>query len=174
MLIREYKKCFKKSFYKMEQSYVSEKTDVLNKNGMFTYFQGDELNARRHWQKALDMNPQHEDSLLNSLIFDWRTGFISDEEAIEKLHAERDHLNHEKFSILEGLLKVAMGEKADGVAILKKHLFEESKEGPPPITFSNLGNGRREERKEMAARISHKDDLRELFQQIQLRKDSFL
>ena len=138
MLIREYKKCFKKSFYKMEQSYVSEKTDVLNKNGMFTFFQGDELNARRHWQKALDMNPQHEDSLLNSLIFDWRTGFISDEEAIAKLHAERDHLNHEKFSILEGLLKVAMGEKADGVTILKKHLFEESKEGPEQIAFSNL------------------------------------
>ena len=56
-----------------------------------------------------------------------------------------------------------MGEKNEGIQILKKHLLEENKGMSEGLGFSSIGSPRIEERK----------DLRDLFQEIQLHKDNY-
>ena len=121
LLIKEYKRFFKRDYYKMEQPFVTQKPDVLNKKGVFAYLKGDEENAVQLWDKS-----QVRYAILNKMIYEWITAQISDEELMSQLQAQRIQ-EKEKSHILEGILKLAMGFKNEGMTVLKKGLFEEKK-----------------------------------------------
>lgn len=82
LLIAEYKKFFKRTFYKMENPYVGKKADVLNKKGIISLFhrKGEDNVALNYWQEAELLNDRHFDSKCNFVMFRWSTAKITDEQ----------------------------------------------------------------------------------------------
>jgi hypothetical protein len=50
LLIREFKKYFQKTFYKMENPFVGKKADVLNKKGIVAFFNREQEKAVESWE----------------------------------------------------------------------------------------------------------------------------
>ena len=80
LLITEYKKYFKKAFYKMETPFVGKKADVLNKQAIVALFhQRDvETKAIDLWTQAMQVQDTHFDSKCNEVMFRWSTAKIPD------------------------------------------------------------------------------------------------
>jgi hypothetical protein len=80
LLIRDYKKFFMRPFYKMELPVVGKKTDVCNKKAISALARGEDQLALKYWEEAMNMKDEHFDTKLNYLLYQWRTGGISDDE----------------------------------------------------------------------------------------------
>ena len=102
------------------------------------------------------MKDHHFDTILNYLIFKWRTAQISDDEMLLELKQEIFQ-NKYKGPGLQGVIILAMGEKEEGLKILKEYL----KENEQDEELSNMKLER------------FKDEIRELFEQIEEDKESF-
>lgn len=62
LLIREYKKYFQKSFYKMETPFIGKRADVLNKKGIVSFFHRRQEEAVSFWAEALQLSDRHFDA----------------------------------------------------------------------------------------------------------------
>lgn len=59
LIIKEYKRFFKKPFYKLEHIFTTEYVDVLNKKAVFAYMKGLNEEAVINWGTALEMKDWH-------------------------------------------------------------------------------------------------------------------
>ena len=119
ILIKEYKKSFKKSFHKLEHIFTTDGSDILNKKAVFSNFRGNDEIAEKCWNEALAKNKSHQDSVVNYLFHKWKSAQITDQDVIELID-KVDSINERDSSVmLKALFMIAVGEKADGIAILK-------------------------------------------------------
>ena len=119
ILIKEYKKSFNKSFHKLEHIFTTDEPDILNKKAVFSNFRGNDEVAEKYWNEALMLKKSHQDSVVNYLFHRWKSAQITDQDVIELID-KVDSINERDSSLmLKALFMVAVGEKADGIAILK-------------------------------------------------------
>lgn len=59
LLIKEYKRFFKKPFYKLEHIFTTEFADVLNKKAVFANMRGLTEEAIISWGTAIEMKDWH-------------------------------------------------------------------------------------------------------------------
>ena len=85
LLIREYKKFFRKPIYKMENPFVGKKADVYNKKGIVALFHDKEGEALHWWSQARMLCDRHFDSQCNFCMHRWSTGRISDAQLIAEM-----------------------------------------------------------------------------------------
>ena len=135
LLLKEYKKFFKRSFYKMEIPVVVRLTDVLNKKAIMALSRGEGDLALRIWEESHNMKEEHFDTTLNFLTYKWRRGLIGDEELLERL-SEGVFSQSDIGLGLKGLMKVAVGEVEEGTEILKQVV--ESDKGARDEDLGNL------------------------------------
>lgn len=74
------------------------------------------------------MKEFHFDSKVNYLIYKWRSAQLSDNELLSEME-EQIFKVKDKGQGLEGIIQIAIGEKQEGLALLKQYLSEESKQG---------------------------------------------
>jgi hypothetical protein len=106
LLIREFKKFFQRTFYKMEKPFIGKKVDVLNKQGIVALFRGNQEEALHLWQLASELNNRHFDSKVNFCMHRWSTGVITD----EQINAELMEFVYEvpgKGQLLQAALLIA-------------------------------------------------------------------
>jgi serine/threonine protein kinase len=106
LLIREFKKFFQRTFYKMEKPFIGKKVDVLNKQGIVALFRGNQEEALHLWQLASELNDRHFDSKVNFCMHRWSTGVITD----EQINAELMEFVYEvpgKGQLLQAALLIA-------------------------------------------------------------------
>ena len=121
LLIREYKKYFKKPIYKMENPFVGKKADVYNKKGIVALFQNREGEALHWWSQARLLCDRHFDSMCNFCMHRWSTGRISDAQLIAEME-EFVFSVPGKGETLHAYLLICMGEREQGMSILKKFI----------------------------------------------------
>ena len=67
----------------------------------------------------LALNKNHQDSVVNWLFHKWKSAQITDQDVIELID-KVDSINEKDSSLmLKALFMIGVGEKADGIAILK-------------------------------------------------------
>lgn len=176
ILISEYKKSFKRSFYKLEHIFTTDNPDILNKRAVFTNFRGNDRTAVELWNEAMAMKKSHQDSLINLLFHRWKSAEVSDQEVIKFLEKE-DSINEKNSSLmLKALFMIAVGNKSDGVAILKKVLqgtkSQVGKEETKEEQDSLLG-GKETQKDEELVTYGIKSQVVPLFHRIQLEKGRY-
>lgn len=179
ILIKEYKKSFNKSFYKLEHIFTTDNPDILNKKAVFNNFRGNDIAAISFWNEALAMKKSHQDSVVNLLFHRWKSAQISDQDVIEFME-KVDSINEKDSSLmLKALFMIAIGNKSEGLAVLKKVLqgvksqvgYEETKE---EASESMLGLGGIDTLKdEETANYGIKSKVLPLFHRIQLEKGRY-
>lgn len=176
ILIKEYKKSFKKSFYKLEHIFTTDNPDILNKKAVFMNFRGNDGTAIDYWNEALGMKKSHQDSVVNLLFHRWKSAQISDQDVVEFLE-KVDSINEKDSSLmLKALFMISIGEKSDGLSILKKVLqgmksqvgLEETKE-----EHNSLLGGEETQKDEDLTTYGIKSQVIPLFERIQLEKDKY-
>jgi hypothetical protein len=148
----------------------------LNKKAVFTNFRGNDRTAVGLWNEAMAMKKSHQDSLINLLFHKWKSAEISDQEVIELLEKE-DSINEKDSSLmLKALFMIAVGNKSDGVAILKKALkgikLQVGKEETKEDHDSLLGE-KETQRDEELVTYGIKSQVISLFHRIQLEKERY-
>ena len=123
LLIREYKKFFQKPIYKMEAPFVGKKADVFNKKGIVALFHDKEKQALEYWSEARILSDRHFDSQCNYCMHRWSTGRISDQQLIEEMQ-EFVFSVPGKGETLHAYLLISMGEREQGMSILKKYIAQ--------------------------------------------------
>ena len=118
LLIREYKKFFQKPIYKMENPFVGKKADVYNKKGIVALFHDREGEALHWWSQARILSDRHFDSQCNFCMHRWSTGRISDQQLVAEM-SEFVFSVPGKGKTLHAYLLISMGEREQGMAILK-------------------------------------------------------
>lgn len=176
--MKEYKKSFKKNFHKLEHIFTTDNPDIMNKKAVFSNFRGNDELAVKYWNEALSMKNSHQDSVINFLFHRWKSAQITDQDVIE-LMDKVDSINEKDSSLmLKALFMIAVGEKSDGIAILKKVLqgmksqvgLEELKE---ELNESAL-EGRETLKDEEMTSQCIKSKVLPIFHRIQLEKDKYL
>lgn len=177
ILIKEYKKSFKKTFYKLEHIFTTDPSDILNKKAVFSNFRGDDDIAVKYWNEALGMKKSHQDSVINLLFHRWKSAQISDQDVMEFME-KIDAINERDSSLmLKALFMIGVGEKSEGLAILKKVLqgaksivgLEETKED---ASDSILGGRETQKDEEMTSQCV-KSRVLPIFHRIQLEKEKY-
>jgi serine/threonine protein kinase len=124
LLIKEHAKYFNKPFYKQGEPFVGKLLDVLNKKALAAFLhesaEGDHTMAEKYWKEALEKSPKHFDTLVNFALFKWRTAQIDDDRLKEEL-ATHVFTNKHKGHSLEGIIKIALGDKREGLKILEAY-----------------------------------------------------
>lgn len=63
LLLREYKKFFNKTFYKMESPFIGKRADMLNKKAVVAFYHRRHEEARKLWEDAIRCaNDMHMDA----------------------------------------------------------------------------------------------------------------
>mmetsp|Transcript_10619 Transcript_10619/g.10701 ORF Transcript_10619/g.10701 Transcript_10619/m.10701 type:complete len:238 (-) Transcript_10619:807-1520(-) len=155
--MKEYKKFFNRHFYKMEQPQIGKRADVLNKKAVFLMCKGHEEEGLRLWDEALNMKESHFATKINFILYRWKSGQLSDGELVEEIQNNLIGQEGEKAVGLEGLIKIAIGDKQEGMEIVKGFIQEEEKD-------QDLKNFKRERKV---------NELRDVYMQIQLEKEGF-
>jgi len=178
ILIKEYKKSFKRTFYKLEHIFTTDQSDILNKKAVFNNFRGADSTAIAYWNQALEMKKTHQDSVINLLFHRWKSAQISDQDVIEFLE-EVDSISEKESSyMLKALFLIGVGDKTDGLTILKKILqgmksqvgLEETKE---EIEHNSILNNKEMQKEEEMTSQCVKSRVLPIFHRIQLEKDKY-
>ena len=74
------------------------------------------------------MKETHFDTKFNFLLYKWRSAQFSDEEIVEEIRT-MINTESERALGLEGLINIAIGDKSEGMNIIRSLLAEEQKEG---------------------------------------------
>jgi serine/threonine protein kinase len=179
ILIKEYKKSFKKSFYKLEHIFTTDNPDILNKKAVFNNFKGDDTSAINYWNEALAMKRSHQDSVINLLFHRWKSAQIADQDVIEFMN-KVDSINEKDSSLmLKALFMIAVGDKREGLAVLKKVLqgmksqvgYEETKEEANESMLGLVGNDTLKD--EEITNQNIKSRVLPIFHRIQLEKEKY-
>jgi len=148
----------------------------MNKKAVFINFRGNDQDAINYWNAALSMKKTHQDSVINLLFHRWKSAQVSDQDVIEYMD-KVDSINEKDSSLmLKALFMIAVGEKSDGLTILKRVLqgmksqvgMEENKEENEPL----LG-GRETQKDEELTSHGLKSQILPIFHGIQLHKDKY-
>lgn len=123
LLVREYKKFFKKPIYKMETPFVGKKADVYNKKGIVALFHNKEKDALEWWSKARLLSDRHFDSVCNFVMHRWTRGHISDSQMLAEL-SEFVFSVPGKGQTLHAYLLICCGEREQGIVKLKDFIAE--------------------------------------------------
>jgi len=67
----------------------------------------------------MKLNPLHFDTQVNFAMYQWNFAEITDDELLDEL-SEQVFNNKHKGHSLEGIIKIALGEKEDGLKVLEK------------------------------------------------------
>ena len=105
----------------MENPFVGKKADVFNKKGIVALFHDKEGEALTWWSQARLLSDRHFDSQCNFCMHRWSTGRISDAQLIAEM-SEFVFGVTGKGEILHGFLLISMGEREEGMGILKKFI----------------------------------------------------
>jgi len=125
LLIKEYKRFFKKPFYKLEHLYTTEPADVWNKKAVFSNMRGLTEEAIISWGNAIEMKDQHQYSILNLMIAKWKSGAITDSDLIKTLEEAESLNDKEDTFLIKGLILLGIGEKEEALKIFKKVFADE-------------------------------------------------
>ena len=83
----------------------------------------------KHWEEAIAMKEEHMDTLFNYHLYKWRVGILSDDQLIDVLREKGVFSQGGGIGDgLQGILKLAIGEIAEGTALLEGVLL--GKGGP--------------------------------------------
>ncbi len=89
--------------------------DVWNNRAIDAFEAGDTATAEAHWQRALERDPQHLETIFNQSLHQWRTGQISDERMLfrlEEVAANRGHDWLARYVLGQALLERGEVERA--------------------------------------------------------------
>ncbi|GAB4375931.1 MAG: hypothetical protein Kow00121_22260 [Elainellaceae cyanobacterium] len=100
-----------------EPDITEETADSLNNRAVCLSDLGRVEEALRYWEKALTIQPQHQESIYNRGLVLWRSGQTDDLAVLTPLEASR---SHEKDWNLEYLLSLVHLERGDYQAALEK------------------------------------------------------
>ena len=133
--------------------------------------------AVEFWNEAVAMKKTHQDSVINLLFHKWKSAMLTDQQVINEIENVEAIAEKDSTHILKALFMIGVGEKSDGIVILKKILQglksmvtqEESKEDIHDISSP----GKETLRDEEIASMSVKSRVTPLFHRIQLEKDRY-
>ena len=115
--------------------------------------------AEEFWKQAIETNSKHFDTQVNFALFKWKTAQIDDQELLTSLKSV--FLNKHKGRSLEGIIKIALGEKEEGLQILEQFNDEQKQN---VVAFDPSENLRRKNARKNA---------RDIFNEVNLHKDIF-
>jgi hypothetical protein len=72
----------------MELPVIGKRTDVCNKKAIMALSRGEDELALKLWDEANKMKDEHFDTKLNFLMYQWRTGVLSDDQLVNSLQQE--------------------------------------------------------------------------------------
>ena len=121
----------------MEAPFVGKKADVFNKKGIVALFQNKEGEALHWWSQARLLSDRHFDSQCNFCMHRWSTGRISDAQLITEMD-EFVFSVPGKGETLNAYLLIAMGERDEGMAILKQYISTTEAELKTNARMQNL------------------------------------
>jgi len=180
ILIKEYKKSFNKQFYNSEHIFTTDNPDILNKKAVFNNFRGKDSVAVDLWNEALVMKKSHQDSVINLLFHKWKSAILTDQDVIGFIDKVDAITEKDSTYILKALFMIGVGEKSDGLAILKKILqgaksqVEQEESKDESRDSLSLGAGRETLKDEEIATQSVKTKATPIFHRIQLEKERYL
>ena len=78
LLIQEHGKFFNKAYYKLSEPFIGKPIDVKNKQALALMCQGKYEEAEDKWKEAIELNPNHFDTIVNMNMFLWKIAEIDD------------------------------------------------------------------------------------------------
>ena len=78
--------------------------------------------AVEFWNEAIAMKNTHQDSVINLLFHKWKSAMLTDQEVINEIEDVEAITEKDSTNILKALFMIGVGEKGEGIAILKKIL----------------------------------------------------
>jgi hypothetical protein len=104
----------------MQEPFIGKRADVLNKKAVFLMCRGEEESALRLWEEGLSMKDSHFDISTNFILYKWKSAQFTDEDVVEEMKRNVIAANTEKSIGLDGLINIAIGEKNEGMSIIKE------------------------------------------------------
>lgn len=74
--------------------------------------------AEELWEEATEEYEKHFDTILNYNLYKWRNAIITDQELLKYLKKDV-FANKNKGGSIEGIVKIAIGEKEKGLKVLE-------------------------------------------------------
>lgn len=100
---------------------MGQKADVYNKKGIVALFHNKQGEALTWWSQARLLSDRHFDSQCNFCMHRWSTGQISDMQLISEMEEFVFGVKG-KGETLHGFLLISMGEREQGMSILKQYI----------------------------------------------------
>ena len=107
----------------MESPFLGKKADTYNKKGIVALFHNKEGEALHWWSQAKILSDRHFDSQCNFCMHRWSTGRISDLQLITEMEEFIFGVKG-KGKTLHAYLLISMGEREQGMQILKQFIAE--------------------------------------------------